>query len=304
MRILITGVSGFVGGRLAGRLADAGHELHGLSRDPDQIVPRPGLAVHRADALSGTGLTEALDGIELAYYLIHSMEASTDGGFAERDQRAAERFAAAAAAAGVGRIVYLGGLVPPRANPSEHLRSRQRVERVLLEGVPGSVALRASIVVGGGSRSFRFLVRLVERLPVLALPSWRDYRTQPLDERDMLEYLVAAGVGDVAGLTLDIAGPDTLSYGEMIQRIAGLMLIRRPAVRLGFGQRPWTSAVAAHIAGEDLALVRPLMDSLDGDLLADDAQARAKLGVRLHGFDAAVEHAMREWELREPLRAR
>jgi uncharacterized protein YbjT (DUF2867 family) len=304
MRVLITGVSGFVGGRLADRLADAGHELHGVSRDPDLVGRRPGLLVHRADALTGAGLAEALDGIELAYYLIHSMETSTGGSFAERDQRAAERFATAAAAAGVGRIVYLGGLVPPRPNPSAHLRSRQRVERVLLGGVPGSVALRASIVVGGGSRSFRFLVRLVERLPVLALPSWRDYRTQPLDERDMVEYLVAAGVGDVAGLTLDIAGPDTLSYGEMIQRIADLMLIRRPSVRLGFGQTPLTSAVAARIAGEDLALVRPLMDSLDGDLLADDAQARARLGVRLHRFDAAVEHALREWELREPLRAR
>jgi uncharacterized protein YbjT (DUF2867 family) len=304
MRILITGISGFVGGRLADHLADAGHELHGLSRNPDRIGRRPGVAVHRADALTGQGLVEALDGIDLAYYLIHSMESAAEGSFAERDRLAAERFAAAAAAAGVWRIVYLGGLVPPRPRPSEHLRSRQRVERVLLDGVPGSVALRASIIVGGGSRSFRFLVRLVERLPVLALPNWRDYRTQPLDERDMLAYLVAAGVGDVAGLTLDIAGPDTLSYGEMIQRIASLMLIRRPSVRLGFGAQPWTSAVAAHIAGEDLALVRPLMDSLDGDLLADDAEARTRLAVRLHGFDAAVEHAMREWELREPLRAR
>jgi uncharacterized protein YbjT (DUF2867 family) len=304
MRILITGVSGFVGGRLAERLAGSGHELHGLSRDPERVGRRPGLTVHRADALSGDGLAEALDGVELAYYLIHSMEASTDGGFAERDRRAAERFATAAAGAGVRRIVYLGGLVPPRPNPSAHLRSRQLVERILLDAVPGSVALRASIVVGGGSRSFRFLVRLVERLPVLALPSWRNYRTQPLDGRDMVEYLLAAGVGDVAGLTLDIAGPDTLSYGELIARIAELMLVRRPSVRLGFGATPWTSAVAARVAGEDLALVRPLMDSLDGDLLADDGEARARLGVRLHGLDAAVEHALREWELREPLRAR
>jgi uncharacterized protein YbjT (DUF2867 family) len=304
MRILITGISGFVGGGLARRLTGAGHELHGLSRDPGRVPARPGVVMHEADAVTGAGLRAALDGVDLAYYLIHSMEASTDGGFPERERRAAEHFAAAAAAAGVGRIVYLGGLVPPRSKPSAHLRSRRRVERVLLEGVPGSVALRASIVVGGGSRSFRFLVRLVERMPVLALPSWRDYRTQPIDERDVLEYLIAAGTAGVGGRTLDIAGPDTLSYGEMVRRIADLMLVGRPAVRLNFSLTPWTSAVAARITGEELALVRPLMDGLDGDLLADDAAARAVLGVRLHGFNAAVERALRDWELREPLRAR
>jgi len=304
VRILVTGVSGFVGGRLAIRLADQGHELHGLSRDPDRIDPGHGVELHRADATTGAGLGSALEGIELAYYLIHSMEASSNGDFGELDRRAAEHFAAAAAAAGVRRIVYLGGLVPPRPIPSAHLRSRRRVEAALFDGVAGSVVLRASIVIGGGSRSFRFLVRLVERMPVLALPSWRDYRTQPIDERDMLEYLVAAGVADVGGRTLDIAGPETLSYGEMARRIAEVMLIGRPELRLAFSQTPLTSAVAARITGEDLGLVRPLMDSLDGDLLADDAAARDLLGVRLHGYDAAVEHALRDWERREALRAR
>ncbi len=304
MRILITGVSGFVGGKLARRLARGEHDLHGVSRDPDRVDPTLGLTVHLADALTGLGLASALDGVELAYYLIHSMEPSADGSFADRDQRAAEHFATAAALSGVRRIVYLGGLVPPRPTPSAHLVSRQLVERVLLDAIPESVALRASIVIGEGSRSFRFLVRLVERMPVLALPSWRDYVTQPLDERDMLEYLVAAGVCPVGGRTLDIAGPDTLSYGEMVRRIAELMLVRRPALRLGFSQTPLTSVVAAAVTGEDLALVRPLMESLDGDLLADDAAARELLGVHLHGYDASVEHALRDWERRERLRAR
>lgn len=304
MRILITGISGFAGGLLADRLSGGADELHGLSRGPDAGVPRPGVVMHQADALTGVGLAGALDGVDLAYYLIHSMETSTDGSFVDRDRRASEHFAVAAAAAGVARIVYLGGLVPPRSKPSAHLSSRRAVERVLLDAVPESVALRTSIVIGAGSRSFRFLVRLVERMPILALPSWRDHRTQPLDERDMVEYLVAAGTGDVGGRTLDIAGPDTLSYGRMVQRIAELMLVRRPALRLGFSQTPSTSAVAARISGEELALVRPLMESLDGDLMADDAAAREMLGVRLHSFDAAVEHALRAWELREPLRAR
>ena len=253
---------------------------------------------------TGAGLAAALGGVEVAYYLIHSMEPGAEGGFAARELQAAERFAAAAADAGVRRIVYLGGLVPPRRPLSAHLRSRRAVERVLRDGVPDTVALRASIVIGARSRSFRFLVRLVERMPVLALPVWREHRTQPLDERDMLEYLVAAATAPVGGRTLDIAGPDTLSYAAMLERIADLMLVRRPAVRLRFAATPVASVVAAHIAGEDPALTRPLMHSLDGDLLADDREARAVFGLRLHGFDAAVERALGQWELREPLRAR
>ena len=139
---------------------------------------------------------------------------------------------------------------------------------------------------------------------MLALPSWRDHRTQPLDERDMLEYLALAAAGPVGGRTLDLAGRDTLSYGAMIEQLADAMLVRRPSVRLGFALTAVTSVVAARIAGEELALAGPLMESLATDLLADDGPARALLGVRLHGYRAAVEHALREWEKREPLRAR
>lgn len=304
MRILVTGVSGFVGSVLARRLRADGHELHGLTRDPGRVDPGLGVVLHRGDASTGAGLSPALAGAEVAYYLIHSMEPEAGGDFAARELRAAERFGAAAARAGVRRIVYLGGLVPATGAPSAHLRSRQAVEGVLREAVPDSVVLRASIVVGAGSRSFRFLVRLVERMPVLTLPPWRAHRTQPLDERDMLEYLTAAATGPVGGRTLDIAGPDTLAYGTMIERIADLMLVRRPSLPLRFRLTAFTSVVAAHVAGEDPALTWPLMQSLDGDLLADDRAARALLGVRLHGYDAAVERALREWELREPLRAR
>ncbi|MGI8801155.1 MAG: NAD-dependent epimerase/dehydratase family protein [Solirubrobacteraceae bacterium] len=304
MRILITGASGFVGSVLARRLGGEGHDLHGLARDPGRVDPRLGLELHRGDAVTGAGLTAALDGVEVAYYLIHSMEPAADGAFAGRERQAAERFAAAAARAGVRRVVYLGGLCPTGGPVSAHLRSRRAVEDAVLEAVPESVVLRASIIVGAGSRSFRFLVRLVERLPVLALPAWREHRTQPLDERDMLEYLVAAATGPVGGRTLDLGGPETLTYGAMIERLADLMLVRRPALRLGFSLTPVAAVVAARIAGEALALAGPLMESLGTDLLADDRDARALIGVRLHGYDAAVERALREWELREPLRAR
>jgi uncharacterized protein YbjT (DUF2867 family) len=304
MRVLITGVSGFVGGALAQRLGRDGHELRGLSRDPGRL--RAPLPVLRGDAVSGAGLDAALAGVEVAYYLIHSMEPSPDGAFADRDRRAAERFAAAATRAGVGRVVYLGGLAPAAPPRSPHLHSRLEVERILLEQAPGAVALRASIVIGARSRSFRFLVRLIERLRVLALPAWREFRTQPIDERDVIACLAAAATAPgIAGESLDAVGPDVLSYGEMIERIADLMLVPRAALRLGFSATPVASAIAAAVAGEQRELILPLMQSLDGDLLSRAGHsATERLGVRSHRFDAAVEHALREWERAEPLGAR
>jgi uncharacterized protein YbjT (DUF2867 family) len=310
MRMLVTGASGFVGSLIVPRLLADGHRVRGLSRDPSRVVSSAELV--RGDAITGEGLGRALDGVEVAYYLIHSMERierTRDGArsFAQRDRLAAERFAASAAAAGVRRIVYLGGLLgePARASQrSRHLSSREDVERVLLSAVPDSVALRASIVIGAQSRSFRLLVRLVERMRVLALPAWRRFRTQPIDERDIATMLVAAATAPIGGRSLDVGGPDVLSYGEMIERIADLMLINRPSVGLGVSATAMTARLAAAIAREDPELVLPLMESLSGDLLPADDRAEQVLGVRLHSFDSAVEHALAEWEQSEPLAAR
>jgi uncharacterized protein YbjT (DUF2867 family) len=259
------------------------------------------------DVVTGAGLDEALDGVDVAYYLVHSMEPAADhAGFDARERVSAENFVAAARRAGVRRVIYLGGLVPAHKKPSLHLSSRLEVERILLECAPEAVALRASIVIGARSRSFRFLVRLVERLPVMAIPGWHHYRTQPIDERDVLEFLTRAGTSDVVAgaLSLDIAGPDILTYGEIIERIRELMLLRRPALRLGFNLTPVASVVAAAIAGEDHALIGPLMEGLTTDLLPRNDDARRLFGVRLHRFDAAVEHALRRWETVEELAAR
>ena len=159
--------------------------------------------------------------------------------------------------------------------------------------------MRASIVIGARSRSFRFLVRLIERMPVLALPAWRQNRTAPVDGRDMLEFLARAATAPAAlsGRSWDIAGPDVMSYGELVERIADAMLVSRPRVGMNVTMTGLASVVAAAIADEDVGLITPLMESLEYDLLPRHEAAPA-FGVRLHSFDAAVERALREWETR------
>jgi uncharacterized protein YbjT (DUF2867 family) len=304
VNVLITGVTGYVGAVMAPHLERDGHTLRGLSRDPTRAqLPFP---VVRGDAVSGAGLAEALDGIDVAYFLIHSMEPSADGAFPDRERRAAENFARAASAADVQRIIYLGGPVPESGRLSPHLASRLEVERVLLDAVPCGVAFRASIVIGALSRSFRFLVRLVERLPVLVVPAWSTHRSAPIDERDMIQLLARAATSDrVCGRSLDAAGPDLVTYGELIDRIRDHMLVSRPTISFKrLTVTPIASRVSAAIADEDPFLIGPLMESLDEELLPRDTHTAELLGIRLHSLDSAIERALREWEATEPLRAR
>jgi uncharacterized protein YbjT (DUF2867 family) len=303
---LVTGATGYVGGRLIEQLLTEGRPVRALARNPDRLEPVEGVEGVAGDLVRDVGLEDALDGIETAYYLVHSMEAGSNGDFGARDRVAARNFARAAKAAGVERIVYLGGIVPQDAPLSAHLASRLEVERILLEAAPASTALRASILVGARSSSFRILVRLVERLRVLPFPAWREHRTQPIFERDAIEFLARTpSVADAAGRSLDIAGPDVLSYGAMIERIADLMGVGRTPIRLRLSQTPAASAVVAGIVGQPVELVRPLMESLEHDLLPRaDADGRELYGIRGHSFDRAVEHALREWERTEELTAR
>jgi uncharacterized protein YbjT (DUF2867 family) len=315
---LITGATGYVGSRLLRRLAQEGRPVRALARRPEAVEPLGGVEVVRGDLLDGAGLDEALHGCHTAYYLVHSMEPAGGGrrngrrgghplasGFADRDRRAADSFAGAATRAGLARIVYLGG-IEPSSGVSLHLRSRLEVERTLLEAVPGSTALRASIVVGAGSASFRVLVRLVERLRVLPLPAWRRNRTQPIAERDVIELLARTpAVPEAAGRSLDAAGPDLMTYGSMIERIAESMGVGR--LPLGFGRSltPPASAIVAGVTGQPVELVRPLMESLESDILPREGHDAALVyGIRPLGFDRAVERALREWESRERLGAR
>jgi uncharacterized protein YbjT (DUF2867 family) len=341
MRILLTGISGFAGAALLPRLLEQGHDVRALARDrarvqdalqPSSDVSLADVELVIGDTLTGASVLGAMRDVEVAYYLIHSMEPSSGDPFPARERASAETFAQAARAAGVRRIVYLGGLLPrereispgdsrrarsagdsrrasagapARAQTSPHLSSRHAVERILLDAVPDSVALRASIVIGARSRSFRFLVRLVERLPVLTLPAWRRFRTQPIDERDIVEMLAScASVASVAGRSLDVGGPDVLTYGEVVERIAELMMLGRPSVGFGVTVTPIAARLAAVLADERPELVLPLMEGLIGDLLPAGDDAAEILNVELHSFDSAVEHALYEWEKVEELAAR
>lgn len=315
MRILLTGASGFAGAALLPRLLEDGHRVRALGRDPLRLRrvldTLDGVAAENTepvigDVLTGDGLVGAMEGVEVAYYLIHSMEPSlADRSFPERERLSAESFAAAARAGGVRRVVYLGGLLPRERTPSPHLSSRHAVERILMSAVPESVSLRASVVIGARSRSFRFLVRLVERLPVVVLPAWRRFRTQPVDERDIVEMLLRSATSPaVVGRHLDVGGPDVLSYEEIVKRIADLMLLGRPVVGVPLNATPIAARVASALAGDAPELFLPLMEGLTADLLPADDRAATLLGVQLHSFDAAVEHALGQWERSEPLAAR
>jgi uncharacterized protein YbjT (DUF2867 family) len=302
---LVTGASGYVGGRLMRRLAAEGRPVRALARDASRLEQLAGVEPAEGDLIAGAGLERALEGCSTAYYLVHSMEAAADDAFADRDRRAAEAFARAAADAGVERIVYLGGIAPAAA-ASRHLGSRLEVEEILLDAVPGSTALRASIVIGAGSSSFRILVRLVERMRVLVLPGWRSNRTQPIDERDVIEFLARTpATPGAAGRSLDVVGPDVVSYAEMIECIAELMGVGRMPLGLKASLTPPASAVVAATTGQPPELVRPLMESLESDVLPRDADEAARLyGIQPRPFARAVEHALAEWESREPLAAR
>jgi uncharacterized protein YbjT (DUF2867 family) len=301
---LVTGATGYIGSRLLRRLTAEGRPVRALARRPELLTD---VDVVRGDLLTGDGLEQALDGCETAYYFVHSMEAAAgNGNFAGRDRQMAEAFGQAAARAGVERIVYLGGIVPAKRPLSPHLSSRLEVEEILLGAVPGSTALRASIVIGAGSSSFRILVRLVERLRVLPMPRWRANRTQPIDERDVIEYLARTPqVPEAAGRSLDVAGPDVMTYGRMIERIADGLGVGRFPLGFNLSLTPPASAVVAALTGQPPELVRPLMESLETDLLPRDGDEAPRLyGIRPHRFDRAVDHALAEWERLEPLGAR
>jgi uncharacterized protein YbjT (DUF2867 family) len=230
--VLVTGATGYIGGRLVPRLLAEGHVVRAMTRDAGRLRDVPWadqVEVVEADALGGPALDRALAGVDVAYYLVHSIGAGR--AFERTDREAAAAFAAAARAAGVGRLVYLGGLVPSQGRLSPHLASAREVGQVLLDsGVP-TVVLQAAVILGSGSASFEMLRYLTERLPAMITPKWVDNRIQPIAVRDVLRYLVgAATLPAEVSRRFDIGGPEVLTYREMMQRYAAVAGLRRRVI--------------------------------------------------------------------------
>ena len=295
--ILLTGATGYVGGRLLGALERAGQRVRCLVRDPSRVRARigPETEVARADAVTGEGLDEALAGTETAYYLIHSMGSAH--GFEQTDREAAANFARAAREAGVKRIVYLGGLAQEGADLSPHLRSRIEVGNVLREsGIP-VVELRASIVIGSGSLSFEMIRAIVEHLPILVTPSWVSMKAQPIGIDDLVTYLVESATLPIEGsVTFEIGGADCSSYGDLMREYARQRGLPRWMVNVPVLTPRLSSYWLGIVTPLYARIGRKLIDSIRNDSIVRDPSARTAFSVRPIGVSAAIARALENEE--------
>ncbi len=286
--VLLTGASGFVGGTLLPALGDTG-SVRCLVRNASTFRGSETAQVVQADLSDSESLAPALEGMEEVYYLVHSMEPGGGQDYAERDRVAAENYVRAAQEVGVRRTIYLGG-IGGGEETSEHLASRREVEELLTEAGPEFVAVRASMIVGAGSASFGTLVRIVSRLPVLALPAWRDRSTQPIAIDDVVACLVAARRVDPGAY--DIAGPDILTFAEMTEVISSLLGETHRSFSLPFSNARLEAAVTSLLTGEDMELLEPLMEGLHSDLVVNDSRTQKTFGVMPTPFATAARMAL------------
>ncbi|WP_405180701.1 NAD(P)H-binding protein [Nocardia sp. NBC_01377] len=290
MTVLVAGSTGFIGGRLCPALEEAGHTVRAMTRHPDTY--RGAGTPVRGDVGDPQSLRAAMDGTEAAYYLVHSLAAAD---FERRDAEAARNFGRAAAEAGIGRIIYLGGLGEDGDQLSAHLRSRREVEGLLgTAGVPVTT-LRAGIIVGHGGISWEITRQLVEHLPAMVTPRWVRTRTQPIAVDDVIRYLV--GVLDreeATGRTFDIGGPDVLEYIDMLRRVAAIEGRPLLVVPVPLLSPRLSSAWLSLVTDVDNRTGRSLVDSMVNEVLVRDTAIRELVPFEPIGYDEAVLRALAE----------
>ena len=289
-QILLTGASGYVGSHLLSELQSRGQRVRALVRNPDTADLPPDVELRKGDAVKGEGLQAALEGVKTAYYLIHSM--SGNGDFVAHDRAAAVNFGEAASAAGVERVVYLGGLGPTGPEASVHLRSRHEVAELLRQRVP-TVYVRAAMVIGPGSASFEMLRHLVGRLPLMITPRWIDTRSQPVAIADVARTLADAGELPDPPAEVQLGGADVLTYREMMRRTAAVLDRRSPLILKVPVLTPRLSSYwVSLVTPVDTGLVRPLIDGLKSEMVVEQPPP-AGLNDSPLGFDEAVRAALR-----------
>ncbi|AGB25806.1 putative nucleoside-diphosphate sugar epimerase [Mycobacterium sp. JS623] len=302
-RCLVTGATGYIGGRLVPVLLDRGHVVRALARNPDKLaaVPwRERVEVMRGDLGEPDSLTAAFEGVDVVFYLVHSMGTSQD--FVAEEASSARNVVTAARRAHVKRLVYLGGLHPPGVDLSPHLQSRTAVGDILLESDIETVVLQAGIVIGAGSASFEMMRHLTNRLPAMTTPKWVHNRIQPIAIDDVLHYLAeAAEVTVPASRTWDIGGPDVLEYGDAMQgyaEVAGLR--RRLIVAIPFLTPTIASLWIGLVTPMPPGLARPLIESLEVDAVMADHDIDSVIPPPtdgLIGYRDAVARALRNGPL-------
>jgi uncharacterized protein YbjT (DUF2867 family) len=268
IRCLVTGATGYIGGRLVPRLLDAGLTVRAMARKPDKLSKEPwrdDVEVVRGDLTEPESLAEAFDGVDVVYYLVHSMGTSKD--FVAEERRSARNVVEAAKRAGVRRLVYLSGLHPENTPLSRHLASRTEVGHILIDSGIETVVLQAGIVIGGGSASFEMIRHLTDRLPAMTTPKWVHNKIQPIAIDDVLHYLAAAATADVPkSRTWDVGGPDVMQYGDAMQVYADVAgLRRRLIVVLPFLTPTIASWWVGLVTPIPSGLARPLVESLECD---------------------------------------
>jgi len=293
-KILITGATGFIGRRLTLALLSQGMDLRCLVRSSAVEIPKEAETVH-GDMFDRASLVAALDGVDTAYYLVHSM-AGGRAGFEQRDRDAAANFVFAAEQCRVRRVIYLGGLGEMNDRLSEHLKSRREVADILRSGRFATTVLRAAVIIGAGGASFELVRGLVERLPLMITPRWVSTLCQPIAVKDVIDYLAGCLADDrTAGRTFDIGGPDIMSYREMMERFAAVK-----------GKRLWIMPVpvltprlsaywVALFSPVKPSVSMPLIEGLSSEVICKDNSIRELIPLQLTPYDAAVRQALDEY---------